>query len=135
MAEATQQAPAPEARADVDAGSGSMQKYLDRAKGVLQEFGVLGQEEPASELLRLLEEVRGIDEAKVLAIAGVIKHMSQFNQMVRDNVEDINVGNRYLEISQMFDSIREDSKKLIAQLDDGKISFGEKASNLWMKIR
>ncbi|MEM6655064.1 MAG: cell surface protein [Planctomycetota bacterium] len=135
MAEATQQAPAREARADVDPGSGSMQKYLDRAKGVLQEFGVLGQEEPASELLRLLEEVRGIDEAKVLAIAGVIKHMSQFNQMVRDNVEDINVGNRYLEISQMFDSIREDSKKLIAQLDDGKISFGEKASNLWMKIR
>ena len=48
--------------------------------------------------------------------------MSRFNQLVRDNVENINVGNRYLEISQMFDSIREDSKTLINQLQDGRIS-------------
>lgn len=133
MAEASQQAPVP--ATTESQSSGSMQKYLDRAKGVLEKFGVLGEDEAASELLRLLEEVREVDEAKALAIAGVIKHMSQFNQMVRDNVEDINVGNRYLEISQSFDSIREDSKKLIAQLDDGKIGFGEKMSNLWMKIR
>jgi hypothetical protein len=51
----------------------------------------------------------------VLAIAEVLKHMSTFNQLVRDNVENVTVGNRYLEISQMFDSIREDSKRLIDQ--------------------
>jgi hypothetical protein len=61
--------------------------------------------------------------------------MSSFNQLVRDNVENINVGNRYLEISQMFDSIREDSKSLIGQLDDGKIGPTEKMANLWMRIR
>src|SRR5690606_28085617 len=58
-----------------------------------------------------------------------------FNQLVRDNVENIDIGNRYLAITQMFDSIRDDSKKLIAQLDDGKISFGERMSNLWMQLR
>jgi hypothetical protein len=61
--------------------------------------------------------------------------MSRFNQLVRDNVENISVGNRYLEIAQMFDSIREDSKTLINQLQDGKISFTEKMQNLWMRLR
>ncbi|MEL7338360.1 MAG: cell surface protein, partial [Planctomycetota bacterium] len=63
------------------------------------------------------------------------KHMSTFNQLVRDNVENIRVGNRYMEITQLFDSVREDSKRLIAQLDDGKISTTEKISNWWMKLR
>ena len=113
---------------------GSMQKYLDKAVKVLDKFGLANEEEVPAELIRLLEEVRHIDEAKALAIAKTIKHMSTFNKLVRDNVENINVGNRYLTISQMFDTIREDSKKLIAQLDDGKIGVTEKISNLWMRI-
>ena len=114
--------------------SGSTQKYMDRALEVLEKFGIATGKEAQNELIRLLEEVRHVDEPRALAIANVVKHMSEFNQLVRDNVEDINVGNRYLEISQMFDSIREDSKRLIAQLDDGKIGLGEKMSNVWMKI-
>jgi hypothetical protein len=112
-----------------------MQKYLDRAVDVLEKFGLSKDEEVPAELIRLLEEVRHVDEAKALAIARTVKHMSTFNKLVRENVENINVGNRYLEISQMFDSIRDDSKKLIGQLDDGKIGVTEKMSNLWMRIQ
>lgn len=109
--------------------------YLDKAVTVLEKFGLKDAEAPPAELIRLLEEVKHVDEARALAIANTIKYMTTFNKLVRDNVEDINVGNRYLEISQMFDSIREDSKNLIHQLEDGKIGFTEKMSNLWMKIR
>jgi hypothetical protein len=112
-----------------------MQKYLDKAVDVLDKFGLTKEEEVPAELIKLLEEVRHLDEAKALAIAKTIKHMSSFNRLVRENVENINVGNRYLEISQMFDSIREDSKKLIAQLDDGKLTVGEKFTNLWMRLQ
>ncbi len=112
-----------------------MQKYMDRAKGVLEKFGIKSEDQGHQELIRLLEEVRHVDEPRVLAIASVVKHMSTFNKLVRDNVEDINVGNRYLDISQSFDSIRDDSKRLIQQLDDGKIGVTEKMSNMWMKIR
>ena len=114
--------------------SSSMKKYLDQAVDVLDRMGLTSEEEGSTELIQLLEEVRHIDEAKSLAIANTIKYMSTFNKLVRDNVENINVGNRYLEISQMFDSIREDSKNLIDQLADGKIGMGEKISNLWMNI-
>jgi hypothetical protein len=116
-------------------GRAKTSKYMDRALEVLEKFGVATGKDVQNELIRLLEEVRHVDEPRALAIANTIKHMSDFNQLVRDNVENINVGNRYLDISQMFDSIREDSKRLIGQLDDGKIGFGEKMSNVWMNIR
>jgi hypothetical protein len=125
------QQPAPAATA----GTGKMQRYLDSAMDVLKKFGLGSKDEAPAELITLLEGVKHLDEAKVLAIANVIRHMSAFNQMVRENVENINVGNRYMDITTMFDSVRDDSKKLIGQLADGKISMTEKASNWWMKIR
>jgi len=137
------QASAPKAEAetgekvslDSSAREGMMRKYLDRALSTLEKFGLSAKDSQNNELISLLEDVKHLDEGKALAIAEVLKHMSTFNQLVRDNVENIQVGNRYLEISQAFDSIREDSKRLISQLDDGKFSTGEKVSNWWMKIR
>jgi hypothetical protein len=113
----------------------SMRKYLDRAVVVLKKFGVDSKNTAPQELIALLEEVKHLDEDKVLAIADVIQHMSSFNALVRENVESIKVGNRYMDITTMFDSVREDSKRLIQQLDDGKISGTEKISNWWMKMR
>ena len=106
-----------------------IQRYLDRAIGVLQKFGVAPAAGSQSELVKLLDEVKHVDEPKVLAIAKTIQHMSTFNALVRDNVESINIGNRYLDITQMFDSVRDDSKTLIRQLDDGKFSMTEKGSS------
>jgi len=113
----------------------SVQKYLDQALAVLQKFGVLPKQDAPPQLTKLLEEVRHVDEPKVMTIARTVQYMQSFNAMVRDNVEDVRIGNRFLDISQQFDSIRDDSKTLIAQLDDGKISFTERMSNLWMRMR
>ncbi|MEO1618919.1 MAG: cell surface protein [Planctomycetota bacterium] len=112
-----------------------MRQYLSNAVDVLRDFGIDSKKGAPQELVTLLESVRHLDEAKVLAIADVIQHMGAFNALVRENVESIQVGNRYMQITQEFDSVREDSKRLIAQLDDGKISGTEKLSNWWMKIR
>lgn len=112
-----------------------MRTCLDRAIKVLQRFGLSTKGDEGEELIRLLEDVKHVDEARTLAIADVIKHMSTFNRLVRENVENINIGNRYLGITQMFDSVREDSKMLISQLADGRISRSEKFQNWWMKIR
>ncbi|MFV0446305.1 MAG: cell surface protein [Planctomycetaceae bacterium] len=112
-----------------------MRPYLDRALGVLDDLGISHRDDVPQELVRLLDEVKDLDEPKVVAIADTIRHMSTFNALVRDNVENINVGNRYMDITQMFDSVREDSKTLINQLQDGKIGLGEKMQNLWMRMR
>ncbi len=111
------------------------QVYLNRALKVLDTLGIQPRDDVPQELISLLEEVKHVDEAKALAIANTIKHMSTFNALVRDNVENITVGHRYLQITQMFDSIREDSKTMITQLEDGKVSLPEKAQNMWMRMR
>ncbi len=116
-------------------GEAPIQKYLDRALGALQQFGISAGADAPQELVRLLDEVKYVDEPRALAIGSTIQHMSKFNALVRENVENIAIGNRYLDITQMFDSVREDSKMLISQLDDGRISVGEKAQNLWMRMR
>lgn len=115
--------------------SSTMQRYLDSALGVLEKYGVVSKADTVPELVQLLEEVRDVDEKKVLAIASAVQHMSDFNAMVRDNVENVSMGHRYVEITQLFDSVREDSKALIGQLADGKISYGEKWQNWWMWLR
>jgi hypothetical protein len=136
MAENTPVTPVPvDATAPAAGESTGLQRYLNQAVTVLKQFGVTPKETGPAELTHLLDEVRYVDEAKVLAIAKTIQYMSTFNTLVRDNVESIQIGNRFLEITQMFDSIREDSKMLISQLDDGKFSMGERAQNLWMRIR
>ncbi|MDA7915234.1 cell surface protein [bacterium] len=133
--QAQQPAPEPNASSAQAQDSKSMRKYLGRAVNVLKDFGVDSSNTAPQELIGLLENVKHIDEAKVLAIADVIQHMSAFNALVRENVEGISVGDRYMDITQMFDSVREDSKRLINQLDDGKVSGTEKVSNWWMKMR
>ncbi|WP_169981321.1 cell surface protein [Tautonia rosea] len=111
------------------------QKYLDQALEVLKKFDVTPKPDLTHEMIRLLEEVKHVDEPRVLAIGNTVRYMSSFNRLVRDNVENINVGDRYLEITQAFDSVREDSKALINQLSDGKIGPIERAQNLWMRMR
>ncbi len=118
-----------------DQAPAGMRKYLDRALGMLDKLGIGHRDDVPQELVRLLDDVRELDEPKVVAIADTIRHMSTFNALVRDNVENINVGSRYLAITEMFDSVREDSKNLINQLQDGRISLSEKMSNLWMRMR
>ena len=109
-----------------------MQQYLDKALAVLEKFNI--KSDSASELTEILQEVAYVDEPKVLAIAKTLKHVSSFNELVRTKIEDIKVGHRYAEIAELFNTIREDSKNMVDQLQDGKISFGEKFSNLWMKL-
>lgn len=133
--QAQAQAPKPNQNSPQAARDSRMKEYLNRAVDVLKKFGIDSNNSAPQELITLLESVKHLDEAKVLAIANVIQHMSAFNALVRENVEGMNVGNRYMNITQMFDSIREDSKRLISQLDDGRISGTEKVSNWWMKIR
>ena len=46
----------------------------------------------------------------------------------------MNVGERYEDITKGFDSIRDDAKGMVDQLEDGKIDLLERTSNVWMKI-
>lgn len=111
-----------------------IQEYLDKALVILDKYSLTLSEDERIELVKLLDEVSHVDPPKILAIAQTIKYIGKFNELVRENVEEINLGSRYETITELFNSVRDDSKKLVAQLDDGKIDLSEKVGNLWMKV-
>jgi hypothetical protein len=111
----------------------NIQKYMDTALGVLQKFGIAPRDEE-SELVALLDDVKHVDEGKVMAIAGIVQYMSTYNEFVREQICEMDIGQRFNDITQSFVSIRKDAKTLADYLADGKIDWKEKISLKWMSM-
>jgi hypothetical protein len=110
-------------------------QYLDKAAGALRDLGLLpsGAGEPAP-INALLEKITQLDPDKIALIARTLGQTEVFNEVVREQTSQMNVGQRYEDITNGFNSIRDDAKGMVDQLADGKIGLMERASNIWMKI-
>lgn len=110
-------------------------QYLDRAMQGLRDLGLVpderGEEAP---IVSLLNRISDLDEDKVVVIARTLDRMSFFNEVVREQVSGMEIGERYEEITGAFDSIRDDAKGMVDQLADGKIDTFERIGNVWMKV-
>ena len=115
--------------------STSPMQYLDRAMDKVRDLGLLpdpgsGRTDP---MVALLNQLTGIDEERVIAISRTLNQASFFNDVVREQVQAMDISDRYEDITDAFNSIRDDAKNMVDQLDDGKISTFERISNIWMK--
>ncbi len=106
-------------------------QYLDRAVGALREMGLTPDSTAEAPINALLEQVSDLSPDKVAAIARTLGQASVFNEVVRNEIQAMSIGERYEAITSAFDSIRDDAKGLVDQLADGKISFTESLSNKW----
>ncbi|MCB1800280.1 MAG: cell surface protein [Gammaproteobacteria bacterium] len=114
----------------------SPMQYLDKAMNALHDMGLVpteddGQEAPIIVLLNLISD---LDEGRVAAIARTLDKASLFNDVVREQVQAMEIGQRYEQITNSFNSIREDAKKMVEQIEDGKLDTFERISNVWMKV-
>lgn len=110
-------------------------QYLDRALGELKAMGFAREGEMGTApIIGLLNQIADLDEDRVAAIARTLDQASHFNEVVREQVSGMTVGERYEGITAGFDSIREDAKNLVDQYADGKISTIERVQNVWMKM-
>lgn len=110
-------------------------QYLERAMNGLRDLGLVperGSEE--APIVGLLEKITHIDPDKIAIITRTLTQMSVFNEVVREQISEMSVGQRYEEITKAFDSIRDDAKAMVDQIGDGKIDMFERATNAWMKI-
>jgi hypothetical protein len=110
-------------------------RYLDKAMNGLYDLGLVpegeGQEAP---IVALLNQISDLDEARVTAIARTLNQASLFNDVVRKQVQAMEIGERYEEITNAFNSIRDDAKSLVDQVEDGRIDTFERLGNVWMKV-
>ena len=110
-------------------------QYLDKAMGGLKQLGLVpGGKSGAAPIVALLEQISDLEPDKVPAIARTLDQASLFNDVVREQVAGITVGQRYEDITKAFNTIRDDAKSLVDQYADGKISTMERVSTAWMKM-
>ena len=110
-------------------------QYLDKAMGGLKQLGLVpGGRSGAAPIVALLEQISDLEPDKVAAIARTLDQASLFNDVVREQVAGITVGERYENITRAFNTIRDDAKSLVDQYADGKISTMERVSTAWMKM-
>jgi hypothetical protein len=109
-------------------------QYLDKAVGAIRDLGIWPESSAEQPITGLLNQITALDETKVLLIGRTLTQASAFNEVVRSQVAAMNVGNRYEEITNGFNSIRDDAKGMVDQLEDGKLDLLERASNVWMKV-
>jgi hypothetical protein len=109
-------------------------KYLDKAVNGLRDLGLLPAQTDEAPIVALIQQISDLDEEKAVAIARTLSHTTLFNEVVREHISQMKVGERYEKITEAFNRIRDDAKSMVDQLEDGKISTMEKVQNLWVKV-
>ena len=109
-------------------------QYLDKAVGALRDMGLMPTKVEPAPINALLERISDLEPDKIQVIARTLSQASVFNEVVREQIAGMEIGERYKAITGGFNSIRDDSKRMVDQLADSRIDLLERATNVWMKI-
>lgn len=109
-------------------------QYLDKAMGALRDLGLAPPLTAEAPIVGLLEKISDLSPDKIAIITRTLGQAEVFNEVVRNQVSQMEIGERYKAITAGFDSIRDDAKKMVDQIADGKIDLFERTSNAWMKL-
>jgi hypothetical protein len=109
-------------------------QYLDKALAQVRDMGLKAESPGQEPIVALLEQIVDLDKDRITIIARTLAETSTFNEIVRNEISAMKIGERYNEIVESFNSIRDDAKSLVDQLEDGRISTFERVNNVWMKV-
>ncbi|SFV36627.1 hypothetical protein SAMN05216456_2619 [Devosia crocina] len=109
-------------------------QYLDKAVNAIRDLGIWPENQGEQPITGLLSQITELDETRVILIGRTLSQASAFNEVVREQVAAMKIAERYEDITKGFDSIRDDAKMLVDQLEDNKLDFMERVSNAWMKV-
>jgi hypothetical protein len=108
-------------------------QYLDKAMTRLRDLGLVPEKTEEAPIVALLNRVSDLDEDKIVAIARTLSQASLFNQVVREQIAAMALGERYATVTDAFNSIRDDAKTMVQQIEDGRIDTWERLQNIWQK--
>jgi hypothetical protein len=109
-------------------------QYLDKALTTVRDMGLRTESAGQDPIVALLEQIADLDKDKITIIARTLGEASTFNEIVRNEISAMKIGERYNDIVENFNSIRDDAKSMVDQLEDGRISTFERVNNVWMKV-
>jgi hypothetical protein len=109
-------------------------QYLDKALGALRDAGLMPAKLEPAPINALLEKISDLEPEKIQVIARTLGQASVFNDVVREQIAGMEIAERYKAITEGFNSIRDDTKRLVDQMGDSRLDLLERATNVWMKI-
>lgn len=109
-------------------------QYLDKALTTVRDMGLKAQSSGQDPIVALLQNIADLDKDKITVIARTLAEASTFNEIVRNEISAMKIGERYNDIVESFNSIRNDAKMMVDQLEDGRVSTFERVNNVWMKV-
>lgn len=109
-------------------------KYLDKALTQLRDLGLVPDKTGEAPVIALLNRISDLDEDRIVAIARTLSQASLFNEVVREQITAMEIGERYEKITSAFDSIRKDAKSMVDQFEDGDVNAWERLHNIWVKV-
>jgi hypothetical protein len=112
----------------------SPMRYLDKALTGLRELGLVPDTSHEAPIIALLDQISDLDEERIIVIARTLNQASLFNEVVREQVKAMEIGERYEQITDGFNSIRDDAKTMVEQIADGRIDTLEQLQNIWTKV-
>jgi len=112
----------------------SPMRYLDKALSGLRELGLVPDTTEEAPIIALLDQISDLDEERIVIIARTLNQASLFNEVVREQIQAMEIGERYEKITEGFNSIRDDAKTLVEQISDGEIDTIERLQNVWTKV-
>ena len=112
----------------------SPMQYLDKATTTLRELGLMPAKVEDAPINGLLQKISDLDQDRIAIIARTLGQAGVFNEVVRDQTQAVEIGERYRQIAEGFNSIRDDAKAMVDQIADAKTDLWERVTNAWMKI-
>lgn len=109
-------------------------QYLDKAVGALRDVGLMPDKVEPAPINDLLDKISNLEPDKVQVIARTLGQASVFNEIVREQISGMAIGERYKEVTEGFNTIRDDAKRMVDQLADNRLDLWERTTNVWMKV-
>ncbi len=108
-------------------------KQLDKALSALRTLGLVKSQPEEAPVIALIDRIAHLEPDATAAIARTLAQASLFNEVVREQIGAMAIGERYRAIAAAFDSIRDDANTMVKQVEDGRIDTFERLANMWMK--
>lgn len=107
---------------------------IEKGLMVLKNAGVPvpNAEDSSISVTGMVRDLTRYGEPEVVAVVRTLDQISRFNEVVRNQLDQSSAGDRYVKIAKDFTSIRQDSKRMVDQIEDGKLTLGDRLANSWM---
>jgi hypothetical protein len=107
-------------------------KYLEQGLQNLKDAAIVVNKDTTLEASTsaLVAKVAEYDQNNAITISRILSYSSTFNEMIRTQLSNMDVANRYNQVTSLFDSIREDTRKQVILAESGKVSIFDKLG-LW----